>query len=56
MDNTVGVIWIIWLVVLLVFYHKVFTVYYFNLGSGLVKELFVAAILSSLMTGLTLYL
>lgn len=55
MDNTVVVIWIIWTVVLLVFFHKIFTVYYFNLGRGLLKELLMAAILGMVMTGLTLY-
>lgn len=52
---TICIIWIIWLVVLLRFYHKVFIVYYFDLGSGLAKEFFISAFLSGIMTGLTLY-
>lgn len=55
MDNMVGIIWIIWTVALLVFFHKIFTVYYFNLSLGLLKELLFAAILGAMMTGLTLY-
>lgn len=55
MDNMAGIIWIIWTVALLVFYHKIFTVYYFNLGVGLLKELLFAAILGAMMMGLTLY-
>lgn len=49
-----GVIWIIWIVVLLIFYHKIFTVHYFNLGSGLLKELIIAAILGLIMASLSL--
>ena len=33
MESTMGVIWIIWIVVLLIFYHKIFTVHYFNLAA-----------------------
>ncbi len=49
------VIWGIWIVVILRFYHKMFDVYYFR-GSALFKELFFAALLGMVMTGLTLYL
>ncbi len=48
------VIWGIWIVVILRFYHKMFDVYYFR-GSALFKELFFAALLGMVMTGLTLY-
>lgn len=45
-----------WMIALLVFYHKIFEVYYFNLGHGLWKELCVSFFLGLLMTALTFYL
>lgn len=53
-SNTLGVICIVWIIVLLVLYHKVFTVYYFDLGQGLLKEIVGAVILAVIMTALTL--
>ena len=49
-------VWIIWIVALLVLYHKIFEVYYFSLGHGLMKELITAGIIGLFMTGLTFYL
>ena len=49
------IIWIVWTIVLLVYYHKIFTVYYFNLGNGLIKELVVAGLLGFVMAAFTLY-
>lgn len=34
-----------WMIILLVLYHKIFEVYYFDLGHGLLKELGVSFIL-----------
>lgn len=45
-----------WMIALLVLYHKVFQVYYFDLGHGLLKELGVSFILGLIMTALTFYL
>ena len=45
-----------WMIALLVFYHKIFAVYYFDLGHGLLRELGVSFILGLLMTALTFYL
>lgn len=50
------VLWIFWFVALLVLYHKVFTVYYFSLSQGLMKEILTSAFLSLIMTAITLYL
>ena len=44
-----------WMIALLFFYHKIFTVYYFDLGHGLLKELGVSFILGLIMTALTFY-
>jgi hypothetical protein len=53
MDILVGIVLLFWVIALLVFYHKVFTVYYFSLSKGLMQELITAAILGAIMTGLT---
>ena len=44
-----------WMIALLAFYHKIFTVYYFDLGHGLLKELGASFILGLIMTTLTFY-
>lgn len=44
-----------WMITLLVLYHKVFEVYYFDLGHGFLKELGVSFILGLIMTTLTFY-
>lgn len=54
--NVLFVLFIIWVIALLIFYHKVFAVYYFDLGQGLLKEIVGAVILGAVMTGVTLYL
>ena len=56
MDSLYGIVWIIWTIVLLILYHKVFEVYYFSLGKGLMRELVGAAFLGIIMMGLTFYL
>lgn len=48
-------LWIFWMVVLWVAYHKIFEVYYFNLGNGLMKEFLGTMFGGFLMTALTLY-
>lgn len=50
------ILWIFWFVALLVLYHKIFTVYYFSLSHGLMKELVTSAFLGLIMTAITLYL
>lgn len=54
LSNAYLIMWIIWTIILLIFYHKAFTVYYFDLGRGFVKELLVAGILGLVMTAITL--
>lgn len=50
------IVWVIWIIALLVLYHKVFTVYYFSLSYGLLKELLVATIVGTILTAITFYL
>ena len=54
--GAVLVIWLFWIIILLVVYHKIFTVYYFNLGQGLTKEIVGACLAGVVLTALTLYL
>ena len=56
MNNLYAIVWLAWVIALLYLYHKVFTVYYFSLGNGLLKELISAGIIGIFMTALTLYL
>jgi lysylphosphatidylglycerol synthetase-like protein (DUF2156 family) len=56
MDGLFGIVWLIWIIALLVFYHKVFTVYYFSLSNGILRELIAAAFFGGIMTVLTFYL
>lgn len=51
-----GFIWIIWVIVLLVAYHKVFRVLYFDLGQALWKEFLTAGFIAIFMTAITIYL
>ncbi len=55
METIFAVVWIIWIIAVLILYHKVFAVYYFDLGNGLLKELIVAAIVAGILTVLTFY-
>lgn len=55
MGGIVVVLWIIFSIGVWVVYHKIFTVYYFNLSQGLMKELILSAFLGALLTALTLY-
>lgn len=56
MSGLFGIVLLIWIVALLVLYHKVFEVYYFSLSYGLMKELIVAVFIGMIMTVLTFYL
>ncbi len=56
MGNLYLIVWVLWIVAIEYFYHKVFTVYYFSLGEGLKKEIVTSCFLGILMTGLTFYL
>lgn len=46
-------VWIGWIVILITLYHKIFNVVYFSLMDGLLKELFVSALIGSVLTALT---
>lgn len=56
MSGVVTVLWIVYSIGVWIIYHKMFTVYYFNLSQGVMKELFLSALLGLLLTGLTLSL
>ena len=51
-----AIVLVVWIVVLLILYHKFFEVYYFDLGHGMLKEICTAFFLGLIMTGLTFYL
>ena len=55
MDTLLLIVWLAWVIALLVLYHTVFTVYYFSLGKGVMKELIGAVICGTVMTALTFY-
>ena len=52
--GTMLFLWIAFTVVTWIIYHKIFTVYYFDIGAGLLKEIFFSAIIGALLAGLTL--
>lgn len=53
-SGILGVIWLFYVIALLVLYHKVFEVYYFDLGHGILKEIVTACFLALLLTGITM--
>ena len=53
-ESVLGILWIGWTIALLIMYHKVFSVYYFNLSRGLMKEVVGACMLGAIMAGVTL--
>lgn len=55
MGSIVVVLWLVFSIGVWIVYHKIFTVYYFNLSQGLMKELILSAFLGALLTALTLY-
>lgn len=55
MSGIVAVLWIVFSIGVWIAYHKIFTVYYFSLSQGLMKELILSAFLGALLTALTLY-
>lgn len=55
MSGIVTVLWIVFSIGVWVIYHKIFTVYYFNLSQGLMKELLLSAFAGLILTGLTLH-
>lgn len=55
MSGIVVVLWIVFSIGVWITYHKIFTVYYFNLSQGLMKELILSAFLGGILTALTLY-
>lgn len=54
MSGVVTVLWAVYSIGVWIIYHKMFTVYYFSLSRGLVKELFLSAFVGMILTGLTL--
>lgn len=55
-EGVLGVLWIFWTIAFLLLYHKVFTVYYFDLGKGLMKEIIASAFIGGIMALMTLAL
>ncbi len=55
MSGITMVLWIVFTIGVWIVYHKIFTVYYFNLSQGLIKELILSAFAGIVLTGLTLY-
>lgn len=49
------VMWIAYIIGLLVFYHKVYDVYYTSLFYGILKELFCAILIGMFLASFTLY-
>lgn len=54
MSEIVTVLWIVFSIGVWITYHKIFSVYYFSLSQGLMKELLLSAFLGMILTGLTL--
>ena len=52
--TVVLILWIGFSIGVWVLYHKIFTVYYFSLSQGLMKEFFMSFIVGLVLTGLTL--
>lgn len=48
-------LWIVFSIGVWILYHKIFTVYYFSLSQGLMKEFLISAFVGMLLTELTLY-
>lgn len=47
-------IWIVYIILLLVAYHKIFDVVYFDTFNGLLRELVIAAIIGAILAGVTI--
>lgn len=54
MEAITGILWIFFIIFNLVIYHKIFKVYYFNLGRGLMKELIASIFFASIETAIAL--
>lgn len=55
MSGIILVLWIAFSIGVWITYHKIFSVYYFNLSQGLMKELILSAFFGGVLTALTLY-
>lgn len=55
MGGIAVVLWIVFSIGIWIAYHKIFTVYYFSLSQGLMRELVLSAFLGALLTAMTLY-
>lgn len=56
MEYLFGIVWLVWTISLIILYHRIFNVYYFKLGNGLLKEFITAAIIGCIMAAITFYL
>ena len=56
MSAIVSMLAIFWTVVVLILYHKLFDVVYFNLINGIVRELVVSFIIAMVITSITIKL
>lgn len=50
----VAAIWIVYIILLLVAYHKIFDVIYFDTFNGLLRELVISAIIAIVLAGITI--
>lgn len=51
-----GILTLIWAIACFIFYHKIFTVYYFSLSRGILKELLICLGVGAVLAALTLWL
>lgn len=55
-EGVLLVLWIFWTIAFLVLYHKVFTVYYFDFGKGVMKEIIASAFFGGILAVVTVAL
>lgn len=56
MNGIIGTLFVLYMIVGFVLYHKYFTVIYTDLSKGCTQEIFGCVIFASIATGLTLYM
>ena len=54
-SSVIAILWIIFTIGTWIAYHKIFSVYYFSISKGLMKEIITCAFVGILLTSLTLY-
>lgn len=55
METIHGVLWFICTIFIWIQYHRFFTVYYFDLGAGLGKEILICTILGAFLAGIIIW-